>query len=235
MDLLYSLFIGLVVGVIITIPLGPISIYVAQQTLTGHTRKGLHVAVGSVIIDIVYCLVITLGFISLVSPWLGNPWVQVGLSILLMLYGVSMLVGERRKTRDAKEGPQLTPETQKHATREHLEHQRESFERRHYFVLLGVTMALANPTLFVSWTAVLSFVSAHGMLVGSFWDKVLFSLATGVGSFAWFLGLALFVRSRRHSLSPTFIKRAGTVTALVIIGFGVYFTFNVFSALNGTA
>lgn len=224
MDLLYSLFIGIVVGILITIPLGPISIYVAQQTLTGQTSKGLHVAIGSVIIDIIYCLIITLGFISLVSPWLQNPWVQVALSLVLMGYGVHMLVRERRGAAH----PEVVPH-------EHLVQQRATLERRHYYVLIGVTMALANPTLFVSWTAVLSFVSAQGLLVEAFWDKVFFSLATGVGSFAWFLGLALFVRSRRHSLSQTFIRRAGTITALVIIGFGVYFTFNVFSALNGTA
>ncbi len=49
----------------------------------------------------------------------------------------------------------------------------------------------------------------------------------------WFLSLALFVRSRRHVISDGFIKLASSVTALVIIGFGVYFTITIFQNLNG--
>lgn len=216
-----SLLVGFAVGIIITIPLGPISIYVAQKTMGGETRKAILVSVGSVIIDILYCLVITLGLMSLVSPYLHNTYVQVGLSCFLILYGLKMLFFDRQSSQ--------------HMEGHTLQRQQEKFELGHYNVLLGMTMALANPALFLSWTAVLGFVTAHGLLASTFWDKVVFSFATGLGSFAWFIGLALFVHRKRHTISPVFIRRTASVTALVIIGFGVYFTYIIFRTLNGAA
>ena len=94
---------------------------------------------------------------------------------------------------------------------------------------------LANPTLFLTWTAILSFLSAHGLLSDYFWDKILFSFATGLGSALWFLGLLLFVHSNRHTISPKFLRRIGVATAIVIIGFGVYFSVTIFQQMSGTA
>ena len=217
MQLLISLVVGTVVGILMTIPLGPTSIFVAQRTMGGQTRRGIHVAIGSVIIDILYCLVISLGLISLVAPFLQNQWVQFGLSIFLILYGMKMLIFDG-KAADEAAAP--------------IENGPPRNGRRTWGVLLGTAMALSNPTLFVSWTAVLSFLSANGLLPNTFWDKVIFSFATGLGSFAWFLGLALFVRKNRHQISPAFVRRAGAITALVIIGFGVYFSITILQNLS---
>ena len=227
MDLLLSLIVGTVVGILMTIPLGPTSIYVAQRSMGGQTRMGMHVAMGSVIIDIVYCLVITLGLISLVSPLLQNQWVQFGLSIFLIAYGVKMLVVDGKGFASREEAAERKVEK---AGERKVEKAGE--RKRNWGVLIGTAMALSNPTLFLSWTAVLGFLSANDLLPNSILDKVVFSFATGFGSFAWFLGLALFVRSRRHQISPAFIRRAGAVTAFVVIGFGVYFTITILQHLS---
>ena len=192
MQLLISFLVGTVIGIVMTIPLGPTSIYVAQKTLNHETRKGLFVSLGSVIIDILYCLVITLGLMSLVSPFLRNIWVQLGLSLFLILYGVKMLFF------DGKVKPHAMGSLEKK-----VEQVRDTKDTLN--VLLGTVMAISNPTLFLSWTAVLSFISAHGLVHDTVWDKVIFSFATGFGSFAWFAGLAVFVRSRRHTMSPKFV------------------------------
>ena len=222
MQLLISFLAGTVLGVVMTIPLGPVSIYVAQKTLHGETRKGIYVSMGSVIIDILYCLVITLGLISLIYPYLHNWWVQLGLSIFLLVYGLKMLLI------DTKAKPPLAGKLQETA-------ERNSSNKGPVNVLLGTVMALSNPTLFISWTAVLGFISAHGLLYDTFWDKVVFSFASGFGSFLWFFGLALFVRRKRHTLSPSFVKRAGAIAAFVVIGFGVYFSVTILMQLRHTA
>jgi threonine/homoserine/homoserine lactone efflux protein len=223
MAYILSVLFGLLVGILITVPLGPTSIYVAQRTLNGETRKGLHVAFGAVLVDVLYCLVITMGLISLISPYIQNPVVQIIFSVFLIAYGVKMLVFDRRKSLEDEE-----QEEQRLLTKG------ARFERGHYYVLLGVSMTMANPTLFFSWVAVLSFVTAHGLLVSEFWHKLIFSISAGLGSMLWFFVLAFFVRSKRHMISPSFVRRAGAVTALVIIGFGVYFTITIVQHLNGS-
>lgn len=211
MNLLLNATIGFFIGILMTIPLGPITLFVAQKTLQHETFRGLFVSLGSVVIDIVYCLVITLGLISLVAPYLQNTYVQVGLCIVLFVYGVRMLLVDGKRKIDVNASPQ------------------ERNGRWYAAILLGITMAVANPTLFISWTAVLGTLTAWGLLGTAFWEKIVFSGATGVGSFAWFLTLALFVRSRRHSLSPAFIRNTGKVMAVLVMGFALYFSINILS------
>ncbi len=231
MQFIVTLLFGTLVGVLITVPLGPTSIYVAQRTLKGDTRKGLLVAVGAVVVDMFYCLVITMGLIALVRPYMQNAVVQLVFSVFLIGYGVKMLFFEKKSTRQNEEHSDDESEVEAlPVVRTRL------LNKSHYGgILLGISMTLANPTLFFSWVAVLSFISAHGLLIDSTVHKLLFSLAVGVGSMGWFLSLALFVRSRRHIISDTFIKIASSITALVIIGFGVYFTITIFQHLNGAS
>ena len=99
-------------------------------------------------------------------------------------------------------------------------------------IFIGATIAAANPTLFVSWIAVISFASAHGLYLKNVWDKLMFSFAAGLGSLAWFVGLMFFVRSRRHSISPKFMRYVGLITAIVVLGFVVFFTAQVLITLN---
>jgi L-lysine exporter family protein LysE/ArgO len=214
MQLLLSLVIGTAVGIGMTIPMGPISLYVAQRILNHESWKAAYVALGSVIIDTAYCLVITLGFISLLHPYLQHGFVQLGLSVFLVIYGVKMLLVDQKKEPAVMNG------------------QKEQIGKHHVSILIGATMAAANPTLFFSWIAVIGFISAHGLLSNNALDKIVFSFAAGFGSLLWFIGLMFFVRNRRHSISPTFIHRAGLVTALVVIGFGVYFTCQILSRNN---
>ncbi|MDX9757773.1 MAG: LysE family transporter [Bacteroidota bacterium] len=226
-----TVVLGILVGILITVPLGPTSIYVAQRTLQGETRKGVLVAVGAVVVDVFYCLIITLGLIALVNPYLQNAVVQMVFSVFLIGYGVKMLVFERKRI--GRETEEVVPDDD--STLADLPVVRTRFfERSHYKgILIGISMTLANPTLFFSWVAVLSFISAHGLLADSVAHKLLFSFSVGIGSMAWFLSLALFVRNRRHVISDGFVRFAASITALVIIGFGVYFTITIFTHLNG--
>ncbi len=237
MEYLATVLIGTLVGILITVPLGPTSIYVAQRTLRGDTRKGLLVAVGAVIVDVFYCLIITMGLIALVHPYLQNAVVQIVFSVFLIGYGMKMLLFEKKHIREEEEssGDANSVPAGEEAEDDSLPEPRTRFFKKSHYsgVLIGISMTLANPTLFFSWIAVLSFVSAHGLLIDSTVHKLLFSLAVGAGSMGWFLALALFVRNRRHIISDGFVKMASSITALVIIGFGVYFTITIFQHLNG--
>ncbi|HOJ02561.1 MAG TPA: LysE family transporter [Bacteroidota bacterium] len=221
---LMTILTGIVVGILITIPLGPTSLYIAHRTLKGETVKALLVSIGAVLVDVFYCLIITMGLISFLHPYLQNPVVQVVFSVFLIGYGIKMLFFERRRHLDAAE---LEQEVVAPA-------RLRALSAKFGGVVIGISMTLANPTLFFSWVAVLSFVTAHGLLPATTGYKVLFSVSVGVGSMVWFLGLILFMRSRRHAISDSFIRRASAVTALVIIGFGVYFTFTIFQHLHSS-
>lgn len=261
MQYIFTALLGILVGILITVPLGPTSIYVAQRTMRNETRKGLLVAAGAVLVDVFYCLVITMGLIALVYPYMQNAVVQIVFSVFLIGYGVKMLFFEKRVRSEQDENDSEQDETdevgqvvaasvvsgeldasleegvplpERNGDGDKLPWHRQLMRKSHYGgVLIGISMTLANPTLFFSWVAVLSFIAAHGLLAPGTMHKLLFSGAVGVGSMSWFLSLALFVRSRRHIISDKFIKTASSITAFVIIAFGVYFTITIFLNLNG--
>ncbi len=209
MQLFLSFIIGTAVGLGMAIPMGPISVYLAQRILNHESDKAAFVAIGSVFIDTTYCLIITLGFISLIHPYMQNTVVQIGLSFFVVLYGLKMLLFDKGKAPEAING------------------HKDQSNRHHVNILIGATMTVANPTLFFSWIAVIGFISAHGLLFNHVLDKIVFSFSAGFGSLLWFVGLMFFVRNRRHAISQTFIRRTGMITAIVIIGFGLYFTIQV--------
>ncbi len=217
-----SLLVGLITGVFVTIPLGPIAVYVVQRALHGEMKKAIAVSVGSVTVDVFYCLLITMGLMSLLSPYLQNIIVQLVLSAFVIGYGIKMLVIDRVKKPRAEES-EVPP---------HLVKQKQLLEKKRFNILLGATMAIANPSVVVSYTAIIGFITANGLLADRLADKVIFSVANGIGSLVCFIGLAVFVRSKRHMLPPNFEQKAGTVAALAIIGFGVYFTFVIIQRLG---
>lgn len=222
MQSLMTIITGIIVGLLITIPLGPTSLYIAQLSLKGEARKGVLVGIGAVATDVFYCLIITMGLISFLHTYLQNPVVQIVFSVFLIGYGGKMLILDRRNIDKEKDlDAAATPPRP-------LRKLTEKFGD----VVIGVSMTIANPTLFFSWVAMLSFITAHGLLVERTWHKVLFSLSVGVGSMLWFVALIVFMRNRRHAISDVIMKRASSITALVIIGFGVYFTFKIFQQLN---
>jgi L-lysine exporter family protein LysE/ArgO len=224
MQALMTIITGIVVGIVITVPLGPTSLYIAHSALKGEARKGLLVSIGAVGTDIFYCLVITMGLISFLHAYLQNPVVQIVFSVFLIGYGLKMILFDRKGVAEDEpiEGNPATPPRLR------------KLSAKFGDIAIGASMTIANPTLFFSWVAVLSFITAHGLLVDDTGHKVLFSLAVGAGSMMWFLALILFMRSRRHAISDSFIRKASSITALVIIGFGVYFTLTIFQQLHSS-
>lgn len=223
MHLVVSLIVGLITGVFVTLPLGPIAVYVVQRALHGEIKKGISVGLGSVIVDVFYCLLITMGLMSLLSPYLENIIVQLLLSSFVIAYGVKMLVIDRKKAQGGADGEREARRFMK---------QRQLLEKKRFNLLLGAMMAIANPSIIISYTAIIGFVTANGLLADHMVDKIIFSLANGAGSLLIFIGLSVFVKNRRHVLPANFAQNAATVAAIAVIGFGMYFTYTVLHRLG---
>ena len=223
MELILSLLVGLVVGAFITIPLGPIAVYAIRRALEGEVKRGVMVGVGSVTVDVFYCLLITMGLMSLLDDVLQNIYVQLTLATFVLAYGIKMLVVDRKR-RKAEESDDD----------DETEEQKQRFTRKRYSVILGMTMAIANPSIIISYTAIIGFVFANGWLGPTIAEKVVFSVATGIGSLVCFTAMLFLVRSKRHLVPKNIIRTAGTVAAIAIMGFGIYFAYVVVHRLmNG--
>lgn len=83
---LYIIFSGLMIGVLISAPMGPIGVLVIQRTLNRGRRKGLATGFGAALSDIIYCL-LTAFCLSFVNDFISEN------RTVLQLIGSAVLIG----------------------------------------------------------------------------------------------------------------------------------------------
>ncbi len=87
--LLYMMWRGIAIGVIISAPMGPVGILCVQRTLEKGRRTGLYTGVGAAISDLIYCLLTGFG-LSFVEEFLerNSNIIQLIGSVVLIAFGV---------------------------------------------------------------------------------------------------------------------------------------------------
>ncbi len=80
---------GILVGIAVSIPLGPIGVMIVQRTLTRDNWAGFFSGVGAALSDLMYALVAGYGF-SLIIEFIDShqTWLQVGGGTVLFAFGI---------------------------------------------------------------------------------------------------------------------------------------------------
>lgn len=87
--MLITLLKGILIGMIISAPLGPVGVLCLRETLSGGRREGLLTGLGAMISDVIYGLVVYIGVgmvLSLVSKYDAPLRISGGVIILLFSY-----------------------------------------------------------------------------------------------------------------------------------------------------
>ncbi|HVP91617.1 MAG TPA: LysE family transporter [Terriglobales bacterium] len=196
--------IGLVVGFVAAIPLGPVNVFVVSQTLKRDRFHGLLAGVTAAVLDMIFCLVALMGVLSLristKSPLMSLMKVVAGFIILLVSY---------RLIHDSKnlEIPQAGDKIPSAAARP----------------ILGVVLLyVTNPSIYVFWLAVAGTMTAHNLVQSRGWTAVAFAVACGLGSFLWYMLLVGFVAERQSKIRPETFRKVLYYMGLALAGLGVY-------------
>ncbi|MBP7125093.1 LysE family transporter [Myxococcota bacterium] len=172
---------GLATGVLAGVPLGPASAAVVDASMHRSGRVGLAIGLGAAMVDLIECLVATMGFGALLSDRPDVVLVLRGIgAVVLVGMGVVMV---RRPPVDL-EHPRLKRPV---ATSTLV----SAFG-------LGFAISLFNPALLTTWVMLAGTVFA-GL---SFGQAVAASTGVFLGTSAWFLGLVLAARRGRLHLGP---------------------------------
>jgi L-lysine exporter family protein LysE/ArgO len=195
---------GLVIGFVAAIPLGPVNVFVVSQTLKRDFFHGFLAGLTTAIMDAVYCLAALMGLLSLkikmTSPLMSLMKVVAGFIILLISYHL---------VRDAKnfDIPQEGDKIPSAAARP----------------ILGVVLLyVTNPSLYVFWFAVAGTMTAHNLVESSGWTAVAFAAACGLGSLVWYMLLVRFVAKRQTRIHPQTFRKVLYYLGLALAGLGVY-------------
>jgi threonine/homoserine/homoserine lactone efflux protein len=200
--MLLSLLIGFVAAFVGSIPVaGPISVLVLQRGLEGDRRGAIAIAVGSAIAEMVYAGLAFAGVSTLLTkvPVIMPIVRGIGAAILVGI-GIYFVV---RKKHAAKKKRTETKEKDAHKW------------------LLGLSITALNPTLFISWTVVITTLHGAGLLPPVPRDAFAFALGVGCGVVVWFLALGVGVQRFRRFLRPATVARGVRVMGYVLIVAGV--------------
>lgn len=87
--ILYTLWRGLAIGIIISAPMGPVGILCVQRTLDKGRKTGLYTGVGAALSDLIYCLLTGFG-LSFIEEFLerNSNIIQLVGSLVLIGFGI---------------------------------------------------------------------------------------------------------------------------------------------------
>jgi len=199
---------GLLVGFLAAIPLGPVNVFVISQTIRRDFLHGILAGMTTAVLDFVYCLIALVGFhhftINLTKVL---PFMKVIAALILFAIGVRMIQHSKNflGTRPAQKPP-ASPKP----------------------ILATLLLYVSNPSLYFFWLAVGGIVTAHNMVITTGWVPVIFSVAVGLGSLLWYFVLVRYVAKHHGQVQPQTFQKVLIVLALLLIGFAIYTFLTIF-------
>lgn len=201
---------GLVIGFVAAIPLGPVNVFVVSQTLKRDHFHGVLAGITTAVLDLVYCLVALMGFFLIrisLSPSV--------MPLMKAVAGVVVLFISYRLVRDSKTFT-IPQDGDKVPSAPHRP-------------ILGVILLyVTNPSLYVFWFAVAGTMTGHDLVHNTGWTPVAFAAACGLGSLVWYLLLVRFVSRRQSKIRPGTFRRILYYLGLGLAGFGIYTIATIF-------
>ena len=202
---------GLMVGFLAAIPLGPVNIFVISQTIKRDFLHGFLAGMTTAILDFIYCLIALVGFFHFSfgsSVTEAIPYLKIVSGLILV--GIAVRLVKQAQDQPANKSLPKAPRSAR--------------------PVLGVVLLyVTNPSLYFFWLAVAGAVTAHHLVGNTGLRPVLFALSCGLGGLSWYFILVRYVSVHHHQLDPRIFKRVFLVLAVVLFGFAAY---TILSALG---
>lgn len=197
--MLIELIKALLIGIIASSPIGPVSLIVMQKTLCHGRMAGFAAGVGSALVDTFYAVASLLAFMFVQDFFSRHEaWIMIGGGLLVATVGVIML---RRKSIDTvrTEDPSKTKAVQ--------------------YALQAGGCALANPlALTYMFGLVALFRLDIAETVSPTWLIVLFVFA---GALVWWFSFVFAADKLRNAISVKSLNLVNLIAGVAVIFFGV--------------
>lgn len=194
---------GILFGLILAAPVGPVGVLCVQRTLSEGRLHGLLSGVGAALADAVYGAVAAFG-LGAVAAWITGHQTQLRLAGGVLLFLLAA------KTAFAK--PQ--PPSDKIARRIHTNSLPED-------VASAFGLALANPVTLIAFAGLLATFAGEA-LQDSASAPIMLVVGVFAGSVAWWVALSAGANLFRDFVDSGFQRWSNRVSAALLCGFGVY-------------
>lgn len=211
-DPMVTLILGLVIGFIMCIPIGPINVWVINTEIKKGFGPAFSIALGGSLMDFIYFLVIMSGF-SMIT---FSPTLKISLKILgvvfLFAFGLKELLS-KPKVMDLQQIP----------TKGH--------KNRNYFIL-GLVIYLSNPTLVATLSGIVATLKSYQLFADTTMNHFYFSLGAAAGSAGWFFFLLKILKKYKHKITGNFLTAVNRVCGSLILFFSCSMGLTLFRELS---
>jgi putative LysE/RhtB family amino acid efflux pump len=196
---MHATFVGMGLGFVVALQLGPMSLFLIRSTLRGGLLVGLAIGAGIAAVDGLYAACGAAG----AAPLLSIEPVRLGLG----LAGAVVLIVLGARSLHAAFAVRFGAETSFEVAR----------PGRAFMTSLGATAS--NPATIVSWAAIFAGASAAGA-ADTTPAAILLVAGVAAGSLAWVTILAVAVAVARRRVGDRAYRTADAIAGAGLIGFG---------------
>jgi Putative threonine efflux protein len=195
-SIVYTIIWGILIGIFVSAPLGPIGALVIQRTLNNGRRAGLMTGLGAGVSDLFYALVSGLGLSFIVDFISANESsLQIVGSIVIFLFG--FYLWKKNPIQDLNK-PQ--PKESHHAT---------------YFAT-GFILTLSNPLIIFFYFALYArtnfLIDAH-----HWWQYLAGYLSIVIGAFSWWFFITYAMNKARNHFNIRSLFLVNKIIAIIMV------------------
>jgi threonine/homoserine/homoserine lactone efflux protein len=202
--MLQILFKGIIIGLIVGMPLGPIGAICIKTTLSNGVSFGIAAGLGSCAADSIYAGVAALG-LTFISSFLAKyqHYLRLFGGIILVLLGIHIILSKEENNHDIPKGKTIA----------------KSF-------LSTFLLALANPATVFSFLFVFSSYGSKNITHGVVARTILI-IGVFCGSLIWWVILILAASAFRNRLNMKKMDAINKFLGSVIVFFGLMFIISI--------
>jgi threonine/homoserine/homoserine lactone efflux protein len=228
--MLFALLFGTIIGFILALPPGPVSVTAIKLGLFNGKKPGTYLAMGTGLMDFIYCAIAifatsaAIGTIEKFSTDYPHLMLFIQLFIVLafVIFGI-VTIRVKSKDSDIDELDNLNNSKLV-----------KSFERKGPF-LLGIAIALTNipnPTFLPSLAWITMQVHSLKLFSSDALNNLFFSVGSGLGNFIWLYTIIRLIVRFKTKLSPQMIIRIRQFAGFTFIGFGTVLGYRILTVTH---
>lgn len=227
--MLIALLIGTIIGFVIAVPPGPVSVSAAKLSVFSSKKSSTSFITATGLIDFFFALSTTFAATAIAraissftsSHILITNIIQISVVLLFILFGIlSIIKSKKINSIEIKSNPKI-PFLDRLA-------QRGPF----FFGVAIATSNLANPTFLPSLGYLSIQVESLNYFTFDFGTKIFYAVGFGLGNFLWLYLMTSILHFNKDKISSLFQKRLQQFAGITFISFGTLLGYKLFQVIH---
>ena len=204
-----ALLLGLLIGFLMCIPVGPINVWVVNTFFKHNFKSAFSIAIGGSVMDFTYFMVILTGLSLFTFSHAASLTFKIVGVLFLFIFGLKEVLTKKQEFRLDED---LTKKIPKASS----------------FFFIGVLIYTSNPTLIATMSGLAAVIKSWHFFDYNFYNYFSLSLGIAVGSAFWFFLLLKIVEKYQKKIPENFLLNFSRTSGILIILFSLIMAFNVY-------